>query len=221
MDDINSAKDLDQKIRNALSQKSDSNLPICLFLGEVSRDKLFLKLGFKSMRQYEIILSNELSIKLEKITSWKKTGKVFLTYKDDLEKAGFNESHKLSKLRHLNKALELHDKNDVFQKIITLSHKEFINYACGNEKNTIVEKKDPSQSTKGIFRLKGEAALTINPKIDPEIFSYLVRVNTLAFTAIRKKEKVYFMRVKDRAEFERFAKAFNRLIRRLRKDTKR
>ena len=217
MDDINSAMDLDQKIRNALSQKSDSNLPICLFFGEVSRDKLFLKLGFKSMRQYKIKLANEIGIKPGRLAGWTTIGTIYLKYKNDLEKAGFTESHELSKLRYLSKALKLHDKKDVYEKIITLSHKEFIDYASGNEKITLVSEKNPTQSNTGIFRLKGKTALTINPKIDPEIFSYLVRVNTLVFTAFRKKEKVYFMRVKDRAEFERFAKAFNRLIKRLRK----
>ena len=170
------------------------------------------------MRQYKIKLSNELGIKAGRLTGWTTTGTIYLKYRNDLEKSGFNESHELSKLRLLSKALELYDKNDVYKKIITLSYKEFSIYASGNKNNSLVAEENPAQSNTGIFSLKGKAALTINPKIDPEIFSYLVRVNTLAFTAIRKKEKVFFIRVKDREEFDRFERALNRLIRRLRKD---
>jgi len=218
MDD---AKRIDQKLRELLENKTKNYLPICLFLGEINRNIVYKKLGYESMKGYMVQLSQEKGIKFSKIKKLNHFGYIYLKYEKDLKKAGFKEEHGLSKLQLLKRALDSHEKDEVYRYLLSLPYKDFYKYInnvhpnfFANLNNNKVKKDKPANGT---FTLNGKTAVTINQEIDKELYSYLVRVCQHAFRAIRRGEKIYYMRVKNREEFDRFESAFKKLIRQLRK----
>ena len=214
------AQGIDKKIRSLLETKSQNNLPISLYLAEMYRDSMYEKLGFKSMKDYMLLLAEDMGIKSARVFGWFNIGKIYLSYQDDLNEAGFAEEHGLSKLRLLKKALEKHEKEDVYRKLLSLSYGDFLNYIKDINKtplgSPIKDEKNP-EPMGAVFSLNGKTAITINGEIDQEVFSYLVRICRLAIRAIRRGEKIYYVRVKNREEFDRFESAFKKLIKQLRR----
>jgi len=219
--DYNAAKIIDEKLRSILENKTSNNLPFSLFLADMYRNSMYKKLGHKSMRNYIKILSEDTGNKYARIRGWFNIGQIYLSYEDHLMEAGFSEKNGLTKLRFLKKALEKHEKEDVYQKLLTLSYDDFSDYARN------VSKTYPDNLNKGdvenakpeniVFTLNGKIAITINREIAPENFSYLVRVCQYAIKAIKKGEKILYLSVKNNDEYDRFESALKKLIRQLRR----
>ena len=197
-----SAWDLDRQIRDGMPVRGTALLSTCIGLAIINEHRLYKVLGFKNMAQYTIALSGEKAIKRSRIYGWLRIGQIYLKYQDELEEINFNNSHRPSKLHHLERALLSRERDDVFDKLISLSYDNFVSYSGGKRRS----------NTRKRF-------VYDDLFLDKEAKNYLKKINRLALDAIKEGERVFFLRVKDRDEFERFNRAFNRLIRKLRKGT--
>jgi len=213
-------KKIDAQIRENISRMDPSKLETGLELVKIKADKNFKKLGYASMNAYIMRLARDKGKTKSIIYSWLYIGEAYQKHKDELEKIGFKESHGLSKLPGLEKALNRYEKSEVMEKIKSMAVRDFLRFAKGNLKQAI---QDLSQGrrkktgNKGKVFMGDELAVIINHKIKGLPFDYLVRVNELAAEAIHKGEKIFYLSVKDMDEYERFEGEFIRLIDRLRK----
>jgi len=74
-------------------------------------------------------ISTENRIDLTTIQNWLQVGEVFLKYRDELEMIGFTDTDSPTKLRYLERALLIRDKQEVFDNIKTMTIAEFINFS--------------------------------------------------------------------------------------------
>ena len=218
----NTALSIDKKLRTLLESKTKNNLLASLYLADIQRNSIYKKLECNSMKDYISILSNKTGAKSSRIQGWLNIGKIYLRYEKDLKEIGFGEKHGPSKLRFLKKALETHEKEEVYRNLITLSYDNFLNYVNGVNK-TFLDKQDNREgktpkNTEVFFNLNGKKAITINQEIDKEIFTYLVRINKYAIKAIKKGEKILYLSVKNTEEYNLFESSIKRLIRKLRRN---
>ena len=207
---------LDRVIRDSILNMGPPILTSCIGIAEMKVHSLYKDLGFTKMAQYIKGLTEEKRITKGKIYRWLYIGQEYLKYRETLEEIGFNNNHGPSKLLFLERALANREREDVLIKIKTLSCRDFSSYALGQSRDLNVP--GPKKTNrKGLIIIKGKAAIRINPNLDNDSFNFLKRINRIAGKAIKDGEKVYYIRVKNIEEFERYERAFNKLIRRLRK----
>ncbi|MCL2092803.1 MAG: hypothetical protein FWH12_01290 [Treponema sp.] len=221
------AQEYDRKLREAIGNPGPSPLVMGTYLARIQEGALYKNLGYKNMNDYLITISQAAGKKKPSIHRWLTIGISYLKHQDDLENAGFTEKHGNTKLLYLDEALDKHDKKEVFNKLVSLSFKDFLLYVRPMQPTSVLPKIEenlkPMKGSKAGEKneriyIKGNLALTINLNQESDTLYYLMRINNLAKKAIERGRKVYYVEVKDTQEFLRYEDAIKKLLSKLRKE---
>ena len=121
--------DLEDGIKETMSAMNRANLAIALAFAKIDREALYIQAGCKSYLEYLDKAEERLNMSRQTMSDYKRIGEIYLTYKAQLQSAGFREEGHLHKLRYLPRALEHHPADEVFDRIVDDSLRKFINFA--------------------------------------------------------------------------------------------
>ena len=116
-------------ILNSIKAVDDSILSIGLALVRIKTEKLHRDLGYRFMSAYIQHLIDQSGKDRSSIYKWLQIGEVYLKYKNELEKAGFNGNDSPTKLPYLERALAKNPKDEVFDNIKVMTQREFSAFA--------------------------------------------------------------------------------------------
>jgi hypothetical protein len=106
----------------------------------IEREKLYLKAGYASYIEYSQHLLEDLDIPVSTLSTDKIIMETFIDYNKPLSKAGFKLERNANKLRYLEEALQNHDEEEVFKRIVDDSFRAFRDWA---QRRTIKHKPGP------------------------------------------------------------------------------
>ena len=187
-----------------------------LGLARIKTNHLYKDLGCNSIAQYIHRLCDDTKMDRSSIYRWLCVGEAYLKYQSDLEQVGFNESDGPTKLPYLEHALEINQKQEVFDSIKNMSVREFAAFSRGSS----------GKSAEGPFvtvhghrvYVGGILAVKINRRLDRRSYAYFKKVIREAGKAMEEGEVLLPLRLRDMKEALRFERAAMQLLDKLRKD---
>ncbi|MCL2210759.1 MAG: hypothetical protein FWB95_02435 [Treponema sp.] len=215
LDYVNSdnAAEINAGIRDTIKGVRLSILAIGIGLAKLKAKELFLDLNFDSMNEYLENLCEEMQIERSTAHNWLYIGEAFVKYRRDLERVEFTEADGPTKLPYVGRALEVHEKREVFKNVKDLSLRAFKEYAAG--------KKAPGKPS--VIRVVGNSlfigkkqAVTFSDALDPKTLSYLTKINVQAGEALEAGEVLFVTRLYDSEELKRFERGADRLKKEMR-----
>jgi len=121
--------EIENGIKETMAAINRANLGIALAFAKIDREALYVQAGCKSYLEYLETAEVKLNMSRQTISDYKRIGEIYLTYKGQLQNAGFKEEGHLHKLRFLPRALESHPAEEVFKRIAHDSLRKFMNFA--------------------------------------------------------------------------------------------
>jgi len=207
------AEEIDAGIRESIKGVRMSILAMGMGLARFKAKGLYIDLDYHSMNDYLENLCDEMKIERSTAHNWLYIGEAWIKYQKDLEKIQFTDADGPTKLPYVQRALEIHEKRDVFQKIKTATLQEFKEYAKG-------ETAAPSRSKIRVVGNKlysgKKLAVTLDKDLDPKTKAYLTNINLKAGEALEAGEVLYTTRLYDMDELRRFERAAERLKKEMR-----
>jgi hypothetical protein len=207
------ASEIDAGIRESIKGLRLSILAMGLGLAKLKAKGLYIDLNYHSMNDYLETLCTDMKVERSTVHNWLYIGEAYIKYRKDLERIEFTDADGPTKLPYVGRALETHEKKEVFRKIKESTLKEFKEYARG-------ETSDPEPSK---IRVVGNAvyigrklAVTLAEELDPKTKAYLAGINVQAGQALEAGEFLYTTRLYDADELRRFEKAAEKLKKALR-----
>jgi len=188
LDFINSdsLNDVEEGIRETARGIDTANLAVALAIARIDREALYAQAGYKSYQQYLKEAENRINLPASTISEYKKIGETYTQYRSHLQKIGFEEKGNLHKLRFLEKALETHNKKEVFDRLKNDTFRNFKAFAINH--NTFERSKENLEpayqpqieiSAKRI-KIDGKNILKLDPDLEEttreEIGDYLREV---------------------------------------------
>ena len=208
--------ELDRGVRNTIRSVSLSILTIGLTLARIKAGKLFLELGCKNITAYIEGLSKDTKSDRGNIFSWLKIGETYIKYRDDLEKIGFSNDDGPTKLPYLEKALEKAPKQEVFDKLMLMSQRQFKAFAKSNKEKS--EEAPPLWEIRGnILYMKGQRAAIINRNLGRRKTKLLMGALRAACRAIERRGCLVAVHLRNWDEVEQFEPAAKRIRSRIQK----
>ena len=107
------AVEIDRSIRDSINSIRLSILAMGIGLAKIKTNRLYRKLGCKSMISYIRMLSADTKMDQNSIYKWLNIGTAYLKYQSDLEQIGFKDSDGPTKLPYLKRALEINKKEEL------------------------------------------------------------------------------------------------------------
>ena len=197
---------INKGILDTIKTIDHSILSIGLRLVKIKTEKLYVGLGFFKMSTYIKNLVEESQKDRSSIYKWLKIGEVYIKHRKDLEKEGFTSKDGPSKLLYLEIALKNNPKNDVYENLIRMTHREFVDFA-----KKIIKNKDNQKiiteitNDRSIMFYYGEKeAVRINKNIERRARKWFVQSIKMAFEAMEKNSWVLAVHLKNRIEFKKF-----------------
>jgi hypothetical protein len=95
----------------------------------IEREKLYRDAGYNSYLEYTRHLLEDLDIPVSTLSDDKIIMEKYIDYNKPLSKAGFKLERNANKLRYLEEALQNHDEEEVFQRIVSDSFRVFRDWA--------------------------------------------------------------------------------------------
>jgi hypothetical protein len=145
--------------------------------------------------------------------NWLYIGEAWIKYRRDLEKIEFSDEDGPTKLPYVDRALEAHEKREVFRNVKAMTLKEFKAYAKGEEETALPSK----------IRVVGnqvyvgkKLAVTLADELDPKTRAYLTNINVQAGEALEAGEVLYTTRLYDMDELRRFERGAEKLKKEMR-----
>jgi len=195
------ATEIDIGIRETIKGVRLSILAMGLGLAKLKAKGLYIDLHFRSMNDYLEGLCDEMQVERSTAHNWLYIGETYAKYRKELERVDFSDADGPTKLPYVNRALEAHEKKEVFQNVKKMSLREFKEYAKGKE--------EAVQSSK--IRVVGnqvfigkKLAVTLAEELDPKTRSYLAKITAQAGEALESGEVLYVTRLYDMDELRRF-----------------
>ena len=211
--DSNSAAEIDAGIRESIKGVRMSIVAMGLGLAKLKAKGLYTDLNYHSMNDYLEALCDDMQIDRSTAHNWLHIGEAWVKYQKELEKIEFTEEDGPTKLPYVDKALEIHEKKDVFRKVKDLSLRAFKEYARADEPDVTPSK----------IRVMGNQifvgktpVVTFAEELDPKTRGYFEKVNVQAGEALEAGEVLYTTRLYDMSELRGFAAAAERLKKTLR-----
>ena len=197
------AVELDRDIKSTIRSLGVSILSIGIGLARVKALSLFKELNFKNMTQYIKHLSEETKFDRSCIFNWLYIGEAYVKYREELEKIGFGDRDGPTKLPYLSRALQARNKKEVFDRIKTMSAREFKVFSKGEEKKTDVDTQYVEMKGNVVF-FRGKKALIVNSHIDKKVHIYFMEVIKTAIEALDKGGIINTFFFHNRKEANRF-----------------
>ena len=217
LDYVNSdnAAEIDNGIRETIKGIRLSILAMGIGLAKIKSKGLFRDLSCRNMTEYLERLGNETKMDRSNIFNWLYIGETYIKYKSELDTIGFSESDGPTKLPYLERALDQKEKQEVLEKIKTLSVREFMIYAKGEPGEP--EKEAPYVSIRGNnIYVEGKLAIILSKNIDKRISRYFKKVIHVACKALEEGEVILPVRLQNRREARRFEPIVERMIQKMR-----
>lgn len=121
--------EIEDGIAETMAGINQANLCVALAFAKIDREALYIQAGCKSYLEYLDTAEDRLSMSRQTMSDYKRIGEIYLTFKSQLQNAGFREEGHLHKLRYLPRALEHHPEKEVFERIVKDPLRKFVKYA--------------------------------------------------------------------------------------------
>jgi hypothetical protein len=207
------AMEIDAGIWESIKGLRLSILAMGMGLARLKTQGLYIDLKYHSMNDYLETLCTDMQVERSTIHNWLYIGEAYIKYRRDLERIEFTDADGPTKLPYVDRALEIHDKREVFRKIKEATLKEFKEYAKGD-----LPAPEPSE-----VRVVGhkvyigqKLAVTLAADLDPKTRAYFEGVLVAAGEALESGEVLYTTRLYDRDELRRFERVAEKLKKELR-----
>jgi hypothetical protein len=207
------ATEIDTGIRETIKGVRLSILAMGLGLAKLKAKGLYIDLQYHSMNDYLENLCNEMQVERSTVHNWMYIGEAYIKYRRELEHIEFTDSDGPTKLPYLDKALEIHNKREVFQKIKDLTLQKFKEYSKPEAP------KKPTSKIKVIgnkIYVGKKLAVTLANELDRKTKAYLTDINVKAGEALQAGEVLYTTRLYDMDELRRFERGAEKLKREMR-----
>ncbi|MDR0472361.1 MAG: hypothetical protein LBH43_01635 [Treponema sp.] len=202
------AQEIDAGIRETVKGLRLSILAMGLGLAKLKAKGLYIDLGYHSMNDYLENLCDETQVERSTAHNWLYIGEAWIKYRKELERIEFSDADGPTKLPYVDRALEIHEKRDVFRKVKDSTLREFKEYAKGEE-----SEEPPSK-----IRVVGnkvyvgkKLAVTLAKDLDPKTRGYLEKINVQAGEALEAGEVLFTTRLYDMDELRRFERGADKL----------
>jgi hypothetical protein len=165
------------------------------------------------MNDYLETLCADMKVERSTVHNWLYIGEAYIKYRKDLERIEFTDMDGPTKLPYIGRALEIHEKKEVFRKVKESTLKEFKEYAKG-------ETTEPEPSKIRVVGNKvyvgRKLAVTLAEELDPKTKAYLAGINVQAGQALEAGEVLYTTRLYDADEMRRFERGAEKLKKEMR-----
>jgi len=209
----NNAAEIDVGIRETIKGVRLSILAMGLALAKLKDQGLYIDLNFHSMNDYLENLCDEMQIERSTAHNWLYIGEAYIKYRKELERIEFSDEDGPTKLPYVDRALEIHEKRDVFKKVKEATLREFKEYAKGEEAPA------PKSKIKVIgnkLYVGKKLAVTFAPELDNKTRRYLTDINVKAGEALQAGEVLYMTSLYDMDELRRFERGADRMKKEMR-----
>jgi hypothetical protein len=173
-----------------------------LGLAKLKAKGLYVDLKSHSMNDYLVSLCDEMQIERSTAHNWLYIGEAYIKYRRELERIEFSDADGPTKLPYVDRALEIHDKREVFKKVKEATLREFIVFSKG-------ENAAPKPSRIKVVGNKlyvgKKLAVTFAPELDARTRNYLIDIN------VQAGEILYTTRLYDMDELRRFERGAEKL----------
>jgi hypothetical protein len=207
------AVEIDAGIRESIKGLRLSILAMGLGLARFKARGLYVDLKYHSMNDYLETLCTDMKVERSTVHNWLYIGEAYIKYRKELERIEFTDADGPTKLPYVDRALETHEKKEVFRKVKESTLTEFKEYAKG-------ETSDPEPSRIRVVGNKvyvgRKLAVTLSEDLDPKTKAYLAGINVQAGQALEAGEVLYTTRLYDPGELRRFEQAAEKLKKELR-----
>ena len=135
---------------------------------------------------------------------------MFEKYENELNTVGFSDNDGPTKLPYLDRALAVREKQDVFEKIKTMSLREFVNFSKGDPDKPSAD--EPYVSINGnIVYIEGRRAIILNKDLGKRNTAYFKKVINVACEALDKGGVIVPVFMRNMKDARRFIRAVNRI----------
>ncbi len=208
------AAEIDAGIRETIKGIGLSIMAMGIALARFKAKGLYVDLRFHSMNDYLESLCDEMKVERSTAHNWLYIGEAWLKYRRDLERIEFSDEDGPTKLPYVDRALEIHDKREVFRNVKAMTLKEFKAYAKGEEDAGPISKIKVVGNQ--VFVGK-KLAVTLADELDSKTKAYLTNINVKAGEALEAGEVLYTTRLYDMDELRRFERGAENLKKEMRK----
>ena len=209
--------ELHQGIRDTILGIGQLVLAIGLALVRVKKEALFLEFNCRNLTAYIEELARETKHDRGTIFNWLKIGETWLKYREDLEKIGFSDRDGPTKLAFLERALAHKPKNEVFDNLLIMSHRDFKVYSRKIEDSA--KKKVPYWEIRGnILYIEGKRAAIINRNLGERALDMLIRALEAACMALERDGYILAVHLNSHKEMMHFWAAAKRLKKRIQRE---
>jgi len=186
---------------------------IALYRVDVSG--LFIDLGFKKFGEYIDHLAEDTGMARTSLYNWEYIGEAYVKHRAELDKIGFSDDDGPTKLPFLGRALENHQKREVFKNIKEMSKREFEEWS--RELPNKNDKKYKSVKIKGTHVFVGSSPIvSFAEDISPRDRRYYEGLIMEGAKAVQQNEYAKVYRFYDEAEARRFDRLYQRELKALR-----
>jgi hypothetical protein len=196
-----SAAEIDAGIRDTIKGVRLSILAMGLGLAKLKSQGLYIDLNFHSMNDYLESLCDEMQIERSTAHNWLYIGEAYIKYRKELDRIEFSDADGPTKLPYVDRALEIHEKRDVFRKVKEATLREFKEYAKGEG---AAAKPSKIKVVGNKLYVGKKLAVTFAPELDPKTRRYLTDINVKAGEAMQAGEVLYMTSLYDMEELRRF-----------------
>jgi len=207
------AEEIDNGIRDTIKGVRLSILAMGLGLAKLKEKGLFIDLGYHSMNDYLEHLCDDLQTERTSAFFWLHIGESYIKYRRELDKIDFNDADGPTKLYFLERALEIHEKKEVFKKVKEATLREFKEFAKG-ESNAPKPSKIKVVGNK--LYVGKKLAVTFAPELDSKTRKYLTEINVQAGEALEAGEVLFTTRLYDMEELRRFERGAEKMKKEMR-----
>ncbi|MDR2718725.1 MAG: hypothetical protein LBB89_11790 [Treponema sp.] len=208
------AAEIDAGIRETIKGVRLSILAMGLGLARLKEKSLFIDLNYHSMNDYLERLCDEMKIERSTAHNWLYIGEAYIKYRRELERIEFSDADGPTKLPYVDRALEIHEKKEVFRKVKEATLREFKEYAKR------METAAPTSKIKVVGNqlfVGKKLAITFAPELDSKTRKYLTDINVKAGEALQAGEVLYMTSLYDIEELRRFERGAEKVKKEIRK----
>ena len=208
------ASEIDRGIRDTINGIRASILAMGMGLARIKAEGLYRELNCRSMMEYIDRLCDDTKMYRGSIYNWLYIGEAYIKYRKDLEQVGFSDSDGPSKLPYIDRALEVNQKQEVFDNIKNMSVRDFVSFAKIKKEAAVGASPGdkPVFTVRGNnFYLDGNLAVIVSKKLEQKTSAYLKKVINAACKALEEGEVILPVRLRSMREARLFADTVERL----------
>lgn len=204
---------IDNGIRETIKGVRLSILAMGLGLAKMKAKGLYIDLNYNSMNDYFQNLCDDMQIDRSTAHYWLNIGEAYIKYQRELERVEFSDADGPTKLPYVDRALEKHEKKEVFRNVKDMSLRAFKEFAKGEQ-----PKKQPSKIkvVGNKIYVGKKLAVTLAKELDTKTRTYLTDIIVKAGEALQTGEVLYTTRLYDMDELKRFQRGAEKMKKQMR-----